>query len=731
MRHRRTIGAALGAAVLVATLLPMVHNALAAAPSEASLPDFTASPPIIETRPSNWDLEVVTGGVHAGDKITFTFLYGGKLGDRAHAVNFSAVGGDSQGNVKIETLGSVVPGVPVPPPPTQMCAGNSDANSTPHSTDANPYAQSITLTLQGDQPANTVLVYCFEFGEVGFPEAAGSDYTIRYTEGGNGSTDTPKYTVQGQQAAGGTASIGGAAVADTVMTLSTADGTDVTNTGLGGSSALTDGTTYNLTLFGTAGNIYDVEPTVYDASTELGDPAAKVVITGTGPQVGACIPGPNKLCGDQTSFAHGTVVVTNPSAAVDYVLLANSDRSDTVPSSISLTAGPPHSSPPTPIASETPIPGVSPTPALPFDRQCAQVRASHGLGAPDVLDAFQRVLVPDADAICAELSNTLSFIGSNDDHAVPIALGDFNSPFVFAGLDRSLSAAEYGTYTGTNPSNEGVEQFPVLIEPIVVSYNLDGCSDGSRINLRSAVLSGIFTGAITKWNDPTITIDNSSLKGCNLPILVAHDTSYTSVILKDYMSKDVPAWNAYKQPQLANAWPGTAPVSCTANGSKAMALCVSGQPGTIGYGYYRDMVGAALPYAALEAGTASAGTPVDFMASPLDAATGCTNAAANSPSIPASTSADWSSTSLTDMPLSYPLCAFDYVVTPSRCHFNTTFSGLRAFLGAIYTDKTQTDLTAAGFAPLPPHVIDIGHAGYGDPTTDPTVVTNPSQLQQC
>jgi phosphate transport system substrate-binding protein len=275
----------------------------------------------------------------------------------------------------------------------------------------------------------------------------------------------------------------------------------------------------------------------------------------------------------------------------------------------------------------------------------------------------------------------------------------------------------------------------VLIEPIVVSYNLNatGCTN-TNVKLRGAVLSAIFTGAVTSWSSPVITTDNPGLKSCNLPILVAHDIGYTSVVLKDYMSKTVSLWNAYKQPQLASAWPGTAPVSCTANGSTAMALCVAGQPGTIGYGYYRDMVGAGLQFAALEAATAAPGTPVDFMASPLDTATGCTAAAVNNPTIPTTTSSDWSNTSLTDMPLAYPLCAFDYIVAPSRCHFTAGFGALRAFFGAILTEHVQEELPAQGFAALPAHVIDISRAGYGDApidSSDVTVQQNPTGLQQC
>jgi len=731
MRRRRILGAALGVAVVTAALVPAVRMVLADAPHDASVPDFNSSMPIVETVPGNWDFEVVTGGVHAGDKVTFSFLYNGKPGDRSHAVNFQYLGGDADGLVTVQTLGSLPAGVPVPPPPTQQCVGNSGTDRVPHSTSDDPYAQTVTLTLQGDQPANTVLVYCFTNGLVGFPVASGPGYSIRYTEPG-GSTDTPPYNVQPQQAAAVTSLSSSGADADTVMNLYDPDGSDATNTGLGGSHLALYGARYTLKMYGTSGNIYNLHGSAYDASSALPDQDAKIDIMGTGAAVGACTPGASQLCGDATGYAYGTVVVTTKSTTPDYVVIRNNDRSDTVQSIVSLTAGPPNAAAPTPVPSETPIAGVSPPPSPPFDGECKLVITSRGLGAPDLLDAFESVLIPDADAACPALSNTLSFIGSNDDHAVAEALGNPDTTYSFAGLDRSLSADQYATYSAVQTQNQGVQHFPVLIEPLVVSYNLDapGCSDVSRVNLRSAVLSGIFTGAIGKWNDSAITLDNPGLKGCNLPILVAHDIGTPSMVLKDYMSKKLSLWNAYKQPQTENSWPGTATVSCTANGSKAMALCVTGQPGMIGYGYYRDMVGAGLPVAALEAGAAAgSGTAVDFMASPLDAATGCSNAAVNNPTIPPTTSSDWSNASLTDMPLTYPLCAFEYIVAASKCHFNVGYNALRAFLGAVYTSQTQSDLDAHGFAALPSHVANIGRAGYGDTTTDPTVVQNPSPLQ--
>ena len=708
MRHRRQLGALLAAAVVAVALVPTVHHVLAGGPNNATLPDFTGSPPIVETMPKSWALQVVSGGVSGGNQVTFTFLYNGKPGDRAHAVNFAAFDAATLNSaVLMYTVATLPTALPVGPPGTQQCT----APSVPlrQYTQVDPYAQTITITMKNPQPAGTILVYCFTGQLVGFPLSAGSGYSMRYTEP-SGSTDTPVYSVQAQS------------TTTTFSQVLDADGSDRTDTGLGGSRPVVYGTSYNLTLRGAASNHYSMTHRVYDASSQLGD-SAQVTIVGTGQPVGTCSPGPDTFCAGSTGVATGTITVTSSNSHADYVLIFPVSSVDTVPSLISVTVGPADAAPPAAQPTSTPLPsGQTPAATPPFDASCPigqGVAAAHGIGAHNVLDAAEQVLFPNANRACPALASQLSYVGANDGLGLSQGLDDCYSPYAFSGMDRSLTATEYNSVP---PCDRGVNQFPILIEPIVVSYNLDapGCSVGT-LNLRSNVLSLIFTGQITTWKDPALTTaDNRGLQNCNLPILVAHDVGNATLAFKDYLGKRTKGvWDAYKQPQLVDAWPNLAPVSCTANGSAAMALCVEGQPGMIGYGYYRTMVGAGLPMAALDD---PSGT---FQSKPLDANTGCTNAALANPTIPATTSLDWSNTSLTDMPLSYPICAFDYLVAAATCHRALGYSGLKAFLGAVYAD--QAELPRYGYAPLPTTVTTITAAGYGA-STNPPGPPNPQPL---
>jgi hypothetical protein len=146
-----------------------------------------------------------------------------------------------------------------------------------------------------------------------------------------------------------------------------------------------------------------------------------------------------------------------------------------------------------------------------------------------------------------------------------------------------------------------------------------------------------------------------------------------------------------------------------------MALCVSGKPGMIGYGFYRDIVPVGLPVAAVD-------SPTGFWSadSPAKVLDGCTAAAgtdtAANPAVPANASSDWSNASITDtaLPSSYPICTFDFVVAATACrdpHVLTSYQALIAFLDAALSEYAQRDLPDSGFAKLPGSIDSLSQTG--------------------
>src|SRR5262249_7670544 len=80
---------------------------------------------------------------------------------------------------------------------------------------------------------------------------------------------------------------------------------------------------------------------------------------------------------------------------------------------------------------------------------------------------------------------------------------------------------------------------PTVAGSVVVIYNLPG---GLKLKLDGPVLSEIFMGKITRWNDPKIAAQNPGVKLPEMDLVVVHrsDGSGTSFIFTDYLSSISP-----------------------------------------------------------------------------------------------------------------------------------------------------------------------------------------------
>ncbi|HEV7678964.1 MAG TPA: substrate-binding domain-containing protein [Candidatus Dormibacteraeota bacterium] len=698
MKRRRALATGIAALLLGATATPWVLHASTSPPSSPSFPDFSNGGVFQETNPNTWALDVVTGGIQAGDPLSLTFAYQGKPGDHLHAVSFLSLGSGFAQNLTV-TSQPALPGNPVgvaTPRPTKCITGQK---SYPTQASADPYGQTITLPSPATFAAGTVVVFCFAFGPIAFaPTPDPQGYAIHYTEGGQ-SIDAP-YAVNPQATP----------PSSSVIRVLGTDGSDVTGAGVGGSNPLVHETRYKLVLQGSPTGQYQM------GSTGFIDPKASADVVGDPGPTPACAGGPQLFCPDASGRATGTITL-HGGGDVGYFAVGatNTARGGSTtepdPSAISLSAGPPLATPPpvrTPPPTPPPAPGQSPPPKPGYDGACVgSLGPAPALGSLELYDANNQVFMPDFRQECPAAAKLLTFFGVTDEVALQSRFADSPPVFTFAGLDRPLSTQEYAQYGSTaRGSTTGVQQFPLALEPLVVTYNLNapGCDSGA-VKLSSTVLSAIFTGVVTTWSQ-VATLDqanDANLAHCSLPILVAHDVGVTSSIFKDYLSKRNPVWSGYKQPQLAASWPGNAPVSCTANGSAAMALCVLGRPGTIGYGFYRAINAAGLPMAQVDN---AAHAFYDAQAtSPI---AGCTAAAdpAQNPSVPQQSSQDFGTATLTDVPVGYPICTFDFLTAPNnicakpnigRANLQTIY----AYLTSVYTPFSQGHLSQRGFAPLP------------------------------
>ncbi len=145
----------------------------------------------------------------------------------------------------------------------------------------------------------------------------------------------------------------------------------------------------------------------------------------------------------------------------------------------------------------------------------------------------------------------------------------------FAGSDAALTEEEL-TRAAARCGDAGVFELPNYISAIAVVYNLDGVQD---LKLSPATLAGIFSGAVTTWNDPAIARNNPGTSLPDTAITPVHrgDRSGTTKNFTDYLAEAAPqAWTA----GAVEEWPTSGEA---ANGTSGVIAAVSGGAGTIGY----------------------------------------------------------------------------------------------------------------------------------------------------
>lgn len=356
---------------------------------------------------------------------------------------------------------------------------------------------------------------------------------------------------------------------------------------------------------------------------------------------------------------------------------------------------------------------------------CSKGSAINGKGASFANNAHTKVFGPAYAANCGKGTVSYSSTGSG---AGKVATRD--RTHAFGGSDEPLSADEVATYSADigdpaapNPRLRvsPLHHIPIALGAVTVSYNLASCGIGrEQISLRSPVISAIFSGVITKWNDALLTAENANLVGCNksIKLAVRSDVSGTTYVFKDYLSKRNPQWNAYKASQLNQAWPAqdlglNVPIRGSGNGGVANAIKTT--DGAIGYVEYSTAKSNALAWAKVDGASALYNSPAD-----AGGAANC-NEAAIGAAHPASTlSPGWDLVSITDTPnpLAYAICSITYalVYNDLQSAFGGSMSAEQAqtlvdYFGLALEDSTQAKLNANGYAALPVSLQTVGRLG--------------------
>lgn len=146
----------------------------------------------------------------------------------------------------------------------------------------------------------------------------------------------------------------------------------------------------------------------------------------------------------------------------------------------------------------------------------------------------------------------------------------------FAGSDSYLKDADQKSADAKCTGGQALN-IPMVVGPIAVAYNLDGV-DG--LQLDAPTLAKIFSGAITKWNDPAIAALNSGAKLPPTAIATLHrsDSSGTTDNFTKYLSSTAAANWKFDHDKVWKAPGGTG-----AKGSDGVASAVKSTAGSIAY----------------------------------------------------------------------------------------------------------------------------------------------------
>ncbi len=227
---------------------------------------------------------------------------------------------------------------------------------------------------------------------------------------------------------------------------------------------------------------------------------------------------------------------------------------------------------------------------------------------------------------------------------------------------------------------------PTVLGAVVPVFNVEGVTD---LRFSPEVLSDIYLGKITMWNDPRIAKDNPGAQLPNLKITVVHrsDGSGTTFIFTDYLSKVSKEWKDGPGSGTAVNWP----TGVAGKGNDGVAGLVRQLPGAIGY---VELIYALQNHISFGAIRNAAG---NWVKGSLD---GVTEAAASVKDMPADFRV-----SITNAPgaNAYPISSFTYLLIPVQPKNMANEKVLRDMLSWMIKSG-ESEVEALSYAPLPQNV---------------------------
>jgi phosphate transport system substrate-binding protein len=280
----------------------------------------------------------------------------------------------------------------------------------------------------------------------------------------------------------------------------------------------------------------------------------------------------------------------------------------------------------------------------------------------------------------------------------------------FGASDAPLSEEEIQALSSSTPVH-----IPETIGSVVAAYNIAGIDKG--LKLTGPLLSDIFLGKITKWDDARIKELNPSVPLPSADIVVVHrsDGSGTTFIWTSYLSQVSPEWNQTFGAGKSIQWT----VGLGAQGNEGVSSTIKSTPNSIGYVELTYALTTNMNYASL---MNRAGNFVDptlnstqaaAQAAIMNSTSTTTNNNGTAPSatigLP-SGDQSWTHVTLLDAPGadSYPIASFSYLLLYKELSTNIDSmekaEALAEFVNWAITDGQQF-ASPLHYVPLPDSVV--------------------------
>ena len=244
----------------------------------------------------------------------------------------------------------------------------------------------------------------------------------------------------------------------------------------------------------------------------------------------------------------------------------------------------------------------------------------------------------------------------------------------FGASDAPMNASELA-------AAPGILHIPTVAGAVVVAYNVAGIGPG--IHLTGPVISDIFLGKITKWNDPAISKLNPGVKFPSTTISPFHrsDGSGTTNIFTNYLSQVSGEWTSSVGAGKSVRWPK----GLGGPKNAGVAALIKQNDGGIGYIELAYAIQNKIFYAAVR------NAKGNFIYPSVEA----TTAAADGSTLPADFRKVITNTSA---PQGYPITGFTFLLV-----YRDSKPQLKSFLQWALTTG-QADAADLYYAPLPANV---------------------------